>query len=277
MQLFIRSQVGYSSASGPCTYVFNIEAAHLGSQTIESESMEVEPGGARDLHERDELGNRYTRCHLREGGDLVATYEAVVGVSHRSAQVSEVSELSPGELPLSILPYTYPSRYCQSDRLMRMAQSEFGHLDRGFGRVLAICDWITEKIEYFTGSTNSHTSAFDTATERVGVCRDFAHLGIAFCRALNIPARFVSVYAFDLQPQDFHAVFEAYLDGRWWLFDPTRLVPLDAVVRIGTGRDAADVSFATIWGAAQLTTQSVSVERMDGQGSAWDGSPVSMT
>jgi transglutaminase-like putative cysteine protease len=148
--------------------------------------------------------------------------------------------------------YLYPSRYCQSDLLLRFALTEFGHLFPGYSRVTAICNWIYDNLLYLSGSSNSLTSACDTALERVGVCRDFAHLGIALCRALNIPARFVSGYAYGLIPSDFHAVFEAYLDGRWYLFDPTRLVPLKSVVRVGTGRDAADVSFATIFGLAQM-------------------------
>ena len=134
---------------------------------------------------------------------------------------------------------------------MRLAQYEFGDLKPGYSRVNAICNWIYDNVEYLSFSSNQNTSAYDTATERVGVCRDFAHLGIAFCRAMNIPARFVSAYAYGLNPPDFHACFEAYL-GRWYLFDPSRLVPQNGIIRIGTGRDAADVSFATIFGSVQM-------------------------
>jgi transglutaminase-like putative cysteine protease len=101
--------------------------------------------------------------------------------------------------------------------------------------------------------------AFDTVTERVGVCRDFAHLGIAFCRALNIPARFAAGYAYQLNPPDFHAYFEAFLGDRWYLFDPTRLVAKDGLIRIGTGRDAADISFATIFGPVSMEEMVLSV------------------
>ena len=277
MKLAVRSEVAYRSDRGyPCTYVFNLAAANINAQQVEEESLLVDPDVSRDHYETDSLGNRLTRCQLADGGSLSVQYEAVVSVTHSSGIVADIEEVPPGRLPLSILPYTYPSRYCQSDRLMRMAQSEFGRMEPGFTRVLAICDWIYRRVDYLSGTTNAHTSAFETATERQGVCRDFAHLGIAFCRALNIPARFVSAYALELQPQDFHAVFEAYLGGRWWLFDPTRLVPLDGLVRIGTGRDAADIAFATIWGVAETTTQTVSVRRLDGERSEWDGSPVSV-
>ncbi len=135
---------------------------------------------------------------------------------------------------------------------MRLTQYEFGDLKPGYSRVTAVCNWIHDNVTYLSLSTDPNTSAYDTATQRVGVCRDFAHLGIAFCRALNIPARFVSAYAYGLQPPDFHACFEAYLGDRWYLFDPTRLAPQTGIVRIGTGRDAADVSFATFFGGVQM-------------------------
>ena len=123
-----------------------------------------------------------------------------------------------------VLRFILPSRYCESDALMRMAVLEFGTLTQGAQRVEAICVWIRDHIKYEIGTTQATHSAFDTVTGRVGVCRDFAHLAIAFCRALNIPARFVTGYAtFADPPPDFHAVFEAYLGGRWHLFDPTGL------------------------------------------------------
>jgi transglutaminase-like putative cysteine protease len=105
--------------------------------------------------------------------------------------------------------------------------------------------WIYAHLEYQPGSSNEETTADETLLKRAGICRDFSHLGIAFCRGLGIPARFVSCYAHGLVPSDFHAVFEAYLDGRWWLFDATRQADLDGLVRIGIGRDAAEVAFST--------------------------------
>ena len=92
-------------------------------------------------------------------------------------------------IPSEVIPYLYPSRYCESDMLVRLAQHEFGKLEHGFSRVTAICNWIHDNVEYLRGSTNPLTSAYDTATERAGVCRDFAHLAIAFCRAVSIPAQ----------------------------------------------------------------------------------------
>lgn len=109
-----------------------------------------------------------------------------------------------------------------SDRLEAFANREFGHLARGHARVTAICNWLYDNIDYQRGASDGETTADESLIKRAGVCRDFAHLGISFCRALRIPARFVSCYAYGLEPRDFHAVFEAYLDGRWWLFDGTR-------------------------------------------------------
>jgi transglutaminase-like putative cysteine protease len=131
--------------------------------------------------------------------------------------------------------------------------------------VIAVVDWIHNNVEYLSGSTDSGTSAYDTVTQRTGVCRDFAHLGIALCRALNIPARYFTGYSYLLDPPDFHALFEAYLGGRWVLFDATRLAPLNGLVRIGSGRDAADAAVATIFGGVSGTATKIDCRLGEGQ------------
>ena len=150
------------------------------------------------------------------------------------------------------------------DRLTPFAQAEFGALPQGHERVNAICNWIHDHIAYQRGASDSETTADETLLKRAGVCRDFAHLGTAFCRALGIPARFVSCYAYGLVPRDFHAVFEAYLDGRWWLFDATRQAHLDGLVRIGVGRDAAEIAFSTPFGTMEPTGMEIRIDRADG-------------
>lgn len=135
--------------------------------------------------------------------------------------------------------------------------------ESGFEKVTRICNWIYEYVEYLPRLTNSSTSAFDTATQRAGVCRDYAHLGIALCRSLGIPACFVSSYAYGLTPADFHAHFEAFLGGRWIIFDPSRLSPQSSFIRIGHGRDAADTSFATIFGNAVMRDMNISTQLAD--------------
>ena len=130
-------------------------------------------------------------------------------------------------------------------------------MDRGFDRVSKITDWVYNSLAYVPGSTGPSTTACDVLLQRTGVCRDFAHLAIALCRSLGIPARYVSGYAVNLDPPDFHGFFEAFLGGDWILFDATKLAPVSGFVRIGAGRDAADVAFATLIGEATLTAMTV--------------------
>ena len=127
----------------------------------------------------------------------------------------------------------------------------------------AICNWIHDNLEYLPGSSHGTTSAVDTIIDHAGVCRDFAHLGITMCRAMDIPARYVSSYAFRLDPPDFHATFEAFLGGRWYLFDATRKAALDGLIRIGVGRDAAEVSFSSFFGKAESDEMKVSISSTD--------------
>ncbi|OKH20349.1 transglutaminase [Hydrococcus rivularis NIES-593] len=263
MKFNLGCQLNYS-ISTPSTLIFNICAAKNNYQNILQETIKFEPSLDYEEYISPVLENRYLRVNAPEG-DLQVSYQATVELSYLDEDPNSIAEVAPAELPLDKLHYLFPSRYCQSDRLMRLAQQEFGKLQPGYSRVTAICNWIYDNVTYLSGSTNSQTSAFDIVTERAGVCRDFAHLGIALCRALNIPARFVSVYSHQLQPPDFHAVFEAYLGDRWYLFDPTRLAPLEGMIRIGTGRDAADISFATIFGAAQMQDMTVFIDCLEGK------------
>lgn len=235
----------------PSTFVFNIGVVHNQYQQVKQEKLEIYPRLEIEEYNNPFNGNRYLRLNAPKC-QMEISYQAIVELHHFLQDPHKVQEATPADLPLKILPLLLPSRYCQSDQLINLAFSEFGHLTPGYSRVTAICNWICQKVIYLSGSSDHHTSAYDTATERVGVCRDFAHLAIAFCRALNIPARFVTSYAYGLNPPDFHACFEAYLGDRWYLFDPTRLVPETSIIRIGTGRDAADVSFATIFGKVEM-------------------------
>lgn len=146
-----------------------------------------------------------------------------------------------------------PSRYCPSDRMSGFAKSHFGHLSTASERVRAICEYVWRHIGYDPEVSGSSTDAVETLLSGHGVCRDFAHLVAALCRALDIPARMVAVYAPGLSPMDFHAVVETAIDGSWWAWDATRLAPRPTLVRIATGRDAADVAFATVmFGLAEL-------------------------
>jgi transglutaminase-like putative cysteine protease len=191
----------------------------------------------------------------------------VIDMAHYIVSPDGIGEVPVAQLPAETLAYIYPSRYCQSDRLRQLAGTEFGSLPQGYWRIRAIQDWVQRRTRFVSGSSNATTSAIDTVIEQVGVCRDFAHLMIALCRALNIPARFVTGidYGSDpvFGPPDFHAYVEVFLGGRWYLFDPTGMVLPTGLIRLGTGRDAADVSFATIFGAVKSWQPVIGIEGVE--------------
>jgi transglutaminase-like putative cysteine protease len=246
----------------PTHFCFNIEAAHWPTQKILGERLSISSGVTPHAYVDPISGNRYIRFDARPGPLRVA-YQAEVEV-HAEEPDKGLRELPVGEVPDEIFPYLLATRYCESDVLCGEVVRMFGSVPPGIGRVHAIVDWIRREVAYKAGSTHSTTTAHEVFEQRAGVCRDFAHLGITFCRALNIPARIVVGYVwFDDPPQDFHAVFEAWLGGRWVLFDPTGMAPVDRLVRIGTGRDAKDVAFATMFGQLQLTRKEVMVLEHD--------------
>ena len=237
--------------AGPTEFLFQIHALQGMDQQVLSESLVLSPNVPVRVYADPALSHRYARLHA-EAGTLQLRYQARV---QRAAVPADLNapEVPIAELPDVLLHDLVPTRYCESDLLGGAAQRMFGAMPPGYARVQAIADWIHDNIDYRIGSTQATTTARDVFVQRAGVCRDYAHLGITFCRALNIPARLVVGYAtFDEPPPDFHAVFEAYIGGRWVMFDATRMSPLDKLVRIATGRDAKDVAFATIYGPATM-------------------------
>jgi transglutaminase-like putative cysteine protease len=261
----------------PTTMILNLEPLRGEEQRILSERFTVMPFIPSEPHQAKETGNLYRRLMLQPG-DCSIRYEGEIEMTPKMRDPQVIGEVPVRDLPLEVLPYLYPSRFCQSDKLGRFAWREFGNITPGHERVTAICNWIYEYVDYLGGSSDSSTSAHDTFTLRAGVCRDFAHLGVSFCRALGIPARFVSAYGWKLEPQDFHAVFEAYLGGRWYLFDATRLCPIDSIIRIGVGRDAADTSFATFYGQIEPGFKEVWVRALEksDEDAAWTTEAVSV-
>jgi transglutaminase-like putative cysteine protease len=257
MEFKIKCRLGYK-ISGPASFLFNVAVVRNSFQRIIKEHFEV--AGAASCQEMLIGDHRYHRL-TAQPGSVELTYEAVVDTTHELlGDPSRIQVPLFEQIPAEALVFIYPSRFCQSDLLARLAKREFKQDESGFYRVTRICNWIFERVEYLRGTTTPTTSAFDTATQLAGVCRDFAHLAIAFCRSLGIPARFVSAYAYGLNPPDFHAYIEAFIGGRWLLFDPTRLAPQSSFVRIGQGRDAADTSFATIFGGAVMNKMELSME-----------------
>ena len=256
----------------PAHFLFNIEAAfHEGNEVIE-ERLTITPSMKVRNFCDERSGNRFIRLDAPRGV-LSINYHARVDLNAAPLPL-HIDETPVTAVPDAVLRYLMPSRYCESDSLSRAAQQLFGQLPPGLGRVRAIENWIYDSIDYLPGFTFSTTTAQDVFVQRVGVCRDFAHLGITLCRALNIPARLVVGYVhFADPPQDFHAVFEAWLDGRWVLFDPTRLAPIDRLVRIGTGRDAKDVAFATIFGDVRMIRKELTVDEGEAPSDHPDGTP----
>ncbi|QDT02047.1 Transglutaminase-like superfamily protein [Rubripirellula lacrimiformis] len=254
-QIQVGSRIVYQ-VNAPTTFLFNVSVVQNQHQQIVSESLEVQP-----FHRIEEcavgpLGNRLVRLSVPPG-EMTIQYQATVNMNPEQVDVTNVGETPYEQLPADVLTYLNPSRYCESDKLLEFAMNQFGTLLPGYSRVTAICNWTYDQLSYTPGSTGPTTTACDVLQQKTGVCRDFAHVAISLCRAMGIPARYVAGYAVNLNPPDFHGFFEAFLDGRWFLFDATRLAPVGGFVRIGTGRDAADVAFSTIRGDAKNTEMEV--------------------
>ncbi len=164
------------------------------------------------------------------------------------------------DLPEDVLQFLLPSRYCQSDQLGDLA-NQIVDLERSaYEQVRTICDWIHTQVEYQYGTSDASTSAIDTATSKVGVCRDFAHLGIALCRSLTIPARMVVGYLYQLDPMDLHAWFEVFVGDRWYTFDATQANPRGNRIAIAYGRDATDVALMSNFGPIEIVNMRVWVD-----------------
>lgn len=254
IRIELHIDLNYTVDAHGADFVFNIHAAHTAQQTISAEKLYLSQQIPSAIHTDPLTGNRYLRLRA-EPGPLSVSYQATVDIEHFRSPPEQIAEVPVRCLPPEVMGYIYPSRYCQSDRLLKLANDEFGNLWQGYGRVLAIRDWVQRQVTFASNTSNSNTSAVDTLIERVGICRDFAHLMIALCRAVNIPARFTTGtdYGADpvLGPPDFHAYVEVYLGDRWYIFDASGTAIPMAFVRFGTGRDAADVAFATIFGGVQ--------------------------
>jgi transglutaminase-like putative cysteine protease len=253
-------------ATGPAHFLLNVHAARTPRQRVFEESFETTPGVAFTLDEDPATGNRIAAFDV-PSGKIVVRYAARVEVSHRIVEPADVIAESPSKLSVESLPFLYPSRYCQSDLVQQEAWDTFGSMPRGYGQVRAVRDWVQRRLRFQVGTSRTSTTAIDTLRDGAGACRDFAHTMIAYCRALNYPTRFVSGidYGADpaLGPTDFHAYVEAFVGGGWYLFDPTGISPITGLLRIGTGRDAAEVSFATIFGPVRTGAPRIEIETFD--------------
>jgi transglutaminase-like putative cysteine protease len=266
IRLKLAIELDYDVAA-PSDFIFNIHAAHTEHQRVLDECLSLSQNVPTTVDTDPATHNRYLRLSALPG-HLQVRYSATVDLLHHVEQPDNIAEVAVARLPTRVLGYIYPSRYCQSDRLLKLASREFGQRWQGYGRVQGIRDWVLQHTVFTQNSSDSNTSAIDTLLSTVGVCRDFAHLMIALCRALNIPARFATGidYGADpkLGPTDFHAYVEVYLGDRWYLFDPSGTAIPMGFVRLGTGRDAADVAFATIFGPVSSSAPRISIEILPG-------------
>jgi len=254
----------------PADFVFLIHPARTAQQQVVTESLTLAPDRPVTVDFDPVTCNRPLKTHADPGG-LAVTLHAIVEIEHRLADPATVRATRPSRLPTAALRYLVASRYCQTDQVQALAWREFGHHRRGYAQVQAVVDWVRGRTRFQPGSSGTATSALETLEHRAGVCRDFAHLTIALVRALNYPARFTTAvdYGADasLGPPDFHAYVEVFLD-RWYVFDPTGISPTTGLIRIATGRDAADVSFATIFGPVQAGIPRVSFDAIEDEGLA---------
>lgn len=244
-------ELTYQVRATGADFIFNVQAARTARQQVLWESLTTSQYVSMNEYCDPASAGRFLRLRAH-AGELVLRYAAVVDLQHHRQHPADVQEIWIPNLPGSVLPYLYPSRYCESDKLNAFAMAQFGSLWQGHARVQAICDWVQSNVTFASGSSSGTTAATDTLVQRRGVCRDFAHLMIALCRAVNIPARFATGvdYGADpaLGPTDFHAYVEAYLGGRWYMFDPSGTAIPMGFIRLTSGRDAADSAFASIFG-----------------------------
>ena len=268
----LRVRVGCAfeyEAAAATPAVFLVRPRPLGRETaITREHWETRPPLA--FHDFFDLyGNQGRRLTIPPGR-FAMRYDADVAVSPDPAPSDERAHQHPvDELPDDVLLYTLASRFCLSDELVDEAWQRFGSGPPGWPCVQAVCDWVHTNVHFDYGATHPQKTALDVLRTRTGVCRDFAHLAIAFCRALSIPARYVFGYLPDIDvpladtPMDFCAWIEVYLEHAWWTFDPRNNARRIGNIVIGRGRDALDVAMVTTYGAARFQGMTVWADRVD--------------
>ncbi len=252
----------------PTDVILQFEAAAIPEQTILASKTTMTCGTAcARVAAHDGIGERVL---IHAEGPFEVHHEALVEVQRLAPDLSSLNALAPHQLPGETLEYLLDSRYCPADRLQPFVEDEFGGTAGG-ARIMAVHDWIARHFSYEPGSSTATTTALDSFVERRGICRDFAHVLITLARASTIPARYVSCFATGVSPPDFHAVAEVFLadttmpgGGAWYILDATGMAKPAETVKIGVGRDAADVSFLTSFGPSNFGDKHVSVTRQAG-------------
>lgn len=253
-------------AEQPTDVLLQFEAAAIPEQILTEVWTELSDSDhVARVAAQDGIGER---IWVSVDGGFEVRHRARADLNRIICDLASLDKLATHDLPGEAVEYLLDSRYCPADRFQPFVADEFGAL-RGGPAVLAMRDWITQHFTYTPGSSGSNTTALDSFVERHGVCRDYAHVLVTFARAAGIPARYVSCYAPRVTPQDFHAVAEVFLadpavpgGGAWHLVDATGMASADEIVKIGVGRDAADVSFLTSFGPTEFLEKSVNVVRL---------------
>ncbi|UVI40326.1 transglutaminase-like domain-containing protein [Qipengyuania spongiae] len=249
----------------PTDVLLQFEAADIPEQEILSRDTQLTSSEhCAWVPAQDEIGER---IWIRAQGRFEVDYRARVRPQRQLPDLAGLKRLQPHHMPGEAVQYLFDSRYCPADKFQSFVEAEFGGTEGG-ARIVAIRDWIAKTIDYRSGSSDARTGALDTFVERAGICRDFAHVMVTLARASTIPARYVACYAPGVEPPDFHAVAEVFLDdpetesgGTWQLVDATGMAEPADTVKIGVGRDAADVSFLTSFGPNSFERSSVTVTR----------------
>jgi len=247
--------------------LLQFEAAAIPEQDILSSDTRMGPAEhiAR-IAAQDDIGER---IWLRAEGQYEVGYSARVKVHRLQPEIESLARLDPHDLPAETVQYLFDSRYCPANRFQPFVEAEFSG-SMGGARIMAMRDWIARHFRYEPGTSDANTTALDSFVERRGICRDYAHVLVSLARASEIPARYVSAYAPGVDPPDFHAVAEVFLadpetpgGGAWYIVDATGMADPAHTAKIGIGRDAADVSFMTVFGNANFHDKDVQVRIYD--------------
>ncbi|SDX40777.1 transglutaminase-like domain-containing protein [Litoreibacter albidus] len=255
--LSIQAHLIYTTAQ-PCALLLQIEAAQGIDQRLRDTTLRISPDVETSCVDGEEQVG--TRRWVRVADEFDCSYQTQVAVDRHIVELADLAAMQLCQLPSEVTKYLMPSRYCHPEDFLNSVPALFGAY-RGGALIEKMSAWIKDQFTYNNLASHGATTATDSFGARAGVCRDYAHVLIAMARAVGIPARFVSAYAPDVSPQDFHAVAEVYLEGQWHLVDPTGMAKVSEIARIGVGRDAADVSFMTSYGQMTLKKQAVTVSR----------------
>lgn len=252
----------------PIVTLLNVHPSRIGDLR-EPDELHADPSVKVERYE-DTFGNRACRLLAPQGRIRLHNSTLIEDSGRPDAEGLDAEEISIDKLPLDVLPYLMNSRYCEVDLLSSAAAEIFWNAPRGWQRVQAVCDWVHSRVTFGYPFSSPIRTALGVYTERVGVCRDFQHLAITFCRALNIPARYATGYLGDIGvplapcPMDFSAWFEVYLGDRWWTFDARHNVRRIGRVLMATGRDATDCAITTSFGKAKLVLFNVTSDEVKG-------------